>query len=74
MYLALIQEVRPYFQTHARQRPNMHLIRIHAPPSLTHNLNEVPLTRRYREQEKRLRLRNSILGLFCPLTPQHAVQ
>ena len=69
-----LAEVRLHFQTHARQRANVHLIRMCAPPSLTHNLNQVPPSRRYRKREIRSRLRNSIFGLFCPLTPQHATQ
>ena len=43
-------------------------------PSLTHSLNQVPPSRRCRDLEIRSRLRNSIFGLFCLLTPQHAVQ
>jgi hypothetical protein len=67
-------EVRLYFQTRARQRANMHFVRMHAPPSLTRNLNQVPPSRHYRERASGSRLRNSIFGLFCLLIPRQRTQ
>lgn len=68
------RKVHLYFQTRARQRPNLHMHSYLCTP-LTHpQLESSPPSRRCRDLEIRSRLRNSIFGLFCLLTPQHAVQ